>query len=100
MAADFTFPADLIATARQFATAGAELRALYPDLPPSAESWTDEQRNRVAAVRDRELAAALALSRHGHWQTYEGGDRTVAKAALQQQTARELSEAGPVGGAA
>ena len=90
--ADFTFPDDLVQTARTFAEAGAGLRALYASLPSDAQQWTVEQRQQVAAARTREREAALTLARHEHWQTLAGGDRTAAKAALQQQTAAELAD--------
>lgn len=78
MAADPTFPADLIALRRDFIQAGRELQALPAD-----------DQGRRTELRDRERDLAVQLSGHPHWRTCEG-DPTEAKFALHRVSIAEL----------
>ncbi|MFJ3667167.1 nucleic acid-binding protein [Streptomyces sp. NPDC090106] len=100
----FDYPASLLELQQQLTAAQVELRAVLADLPYSVEpmeawtregywlaqprtyaaspGWTQEERDQVAALRERERELAAAIIQHPFWAEVAAPDRTDARSGL------------------
>ncbi|MEU6082067.1 hypothetical protein [Streptomyces sp. NPDC047108] len=82
MADTYDFPEDLLEAQQELHQVRHELSALYGRLPRYTDGWRDEDRSKVGALLDRDLALAVFVSTHAFWDSLEGPTRVTARAAL------------------